>query len=361
MAAPIEKCEAQTEDDCTIDSSDKYSHAKLWLFQKLGKGGMVIIKHGRYGRPKTRRLQCDFGVSRVFCRSDSVYKEVLLSDIQSVRRGSDVDPASELDPIFASGSDASDAMARKNHSPLFRKKQTILDQPQVKFGTANLRRYCRAEDMPLCVSLITEDRSFDIQFMDLHDANDFHTHMSAMVAQNVATRPSSMGGAGTPADALARSASVQEDVVEDDVHAALDIEFLISQGFTEEQIMSMCEGIREEALLRSKKTENIRKSLSVKLPVDIEKETTNGRVSTGASSVASSDTEDEDLSAEDKAAVNKLMREKGYSEEQALQVYLQSLFITEEVAINMDGAKDTAMSPDSNRMALTTTTGDLQV
>ena len=184
--------------------------------------------------------------------------------------------------------------------------------------------------------------------MNLSDATEFYEHISVMVSQNVSTRPPSLGLARTASEEAAAASAgpggvgyspdiiVPDVLVDDDVHAALDVEFLLEQGFTEDQIMMMCEGIREEALLRSKKTEKIRKSLRVQRPLDVEQEMAGGaKAGAGASpgEGAHMTDDEDDLSPEDKAAVADLIREKGYTEEQALQVHLQTLFTADELAI----------------------------
>ena len=49
--SPVKKeksLDLRTADDDTEDNTDKYSAAKSWLFAKLGKGGLVVIKHGEF-------------------------------------------------------------------------------------------------------------------------------------------------------------------------------------------------------------------------------------------------------------------------------------------------------------------------
>ena len=120
--------------------------------------------------PKRRLLRCDHSVSRLYwdkAPSDGIgfmvggkkqqatpegmtadlpseEKSVLLSEVVSVRRGTDDDP--------------SDAGKR---------------------GTATLRRNCKASELPLCFSLILATRTLDIQCLspadfDLLYVNFYH-------------------------------------------------------------------------------------------------------------------------------------------------------------------------------------------
>lgn len=311
------------------DMNTSVANAKEWMVQKLARGGLYVIKHGRSGKPKKRRLQCDYLVEKLFCRTDSVYKEVLISDILYVRRGTDVDPASQVSDGFASGANPNSESFYNvtDNSGIFgqRAKKTILDQGTILFGSANLRRTCKQEDMAQSVSLVTPERTFDIQFLGIEDFENFFRHISVLVAMNASTRPTSTdtskGSSNRGINLRTKQNKNNEALSLDDImSSALDVEFLVQQGFNEKAILTMCESVREEALLRSKQTEKVRLKLNLNVPKDqLEELAINDNDSVMT---------DDNLAPEDQDAINLLMN-KGYSEEEALQIHLQSLYLDE--------------------------------
>lgn len=325
-----------------INGDESFKEAKQWAFKTMGKGGLAIIKHGRQGKPQNRRLQCDFQVTKLFCRSNSVYKDVNISHIQSIRRGTDIDPASPVHPDFTKPapspginnrsmysspptSPTGDSLIRMKSGVFFsaqsnpsmgpglKRKKSLLEQGAILYGTLNLRRNCKPEDMPMCLSLILPDRTFDIQFTNKKDLEEFHKHMSVLIARNAKISPGeSFYGYEIPsAPTSTTSLQIQDSLIDEDIYSALDCEFLIQQGYTEEQIQAMFLSVREEALLRSKKTEHIRQTISLASVIDDAPETD----------------DDDELSEEDQRAVQKLI-DDGYSEEQALQIHLQNLHLS---------------------------------
>lgn len=119
---------------------------------------------------------------------------------------------------------------------------------------------------------------------------------------------------------------------DDEFSSAIDFDFLLSQGFTEREIIEMCEGLREEALLRSSKAAHICSSINITQPVDVLKE----MQSKGVVQSNASKNSDDELSEEDAAAVSAFM-EQGFSEEEALQLHLQNLFVADSKKIKPVG------------------------
>lgn len=358
---------------------DKYQNAKEYMQRTCGKGGLIIIKHGRNGKPKSRRLQCDHAVTRLYCRSDHAYKDVMINDIIAVRRGTDVDPtSSSVGPNFADDTNASSTvknLARENAIPFIPSngKKAVLDQGPVLFGSANLRRHCDPKDMPLCLCLVTQERTFDIQFMNKKVFDEFYQHILVLTEMNIKSDMPSYTGdraSGRSDVTVANSEEATNQTLQileatyydDEFSSAIDFDFLLSQGFTEREIIEMCEGLREEALLRSAKTAHIRSSINITQPVDVLKE----MQSKGVVQSNASKNSDDELSEEDAAAVSAFM-EQGYSEEEALQLHLQNLFVADskkkkpvakQVAISVQqDAEDRTISTS----AVEASKGDLSV
>lgn len=363
------------------DFGQQYTNAKNWVFNTLGKGGLAIIKHGRQGRPKSRRLQCDYGLTRVYCRSDSVYKEILISDIKSIRKGTDLDPISPVSPGFAAASsvvakqgndmapkspyravNSSDNLQKSNS----KRKKTILDQGEVLYGTANLRRYCKPQDMPLCLSLITDARTFDIQFLNQKNCAEFLENMSILISVNETIftpdtaaeqqrleQPDGEGDTvrrdGPNTSSSSATSAGDRMPYDDELDEAVDMSFLLSQGFTKDQVLQMMDSIRSEALHRSNKVDRIDQGKSLL-----------GNPS-GESYTEGPETDDDDdrLSDEDQAAVDRLVKQ-GYTEEEALLMHLQHLHVEDQDSshnIRINVKEDTGNAAESRDLAGATAIG----
>jgi len=120
-------------------------YAQDALYHKLFSG-MMVIKHGRQGKPKTRLLRCNDAVTRLYwsdplskgfsTRLPADAKSVHLREVAAVRKGTELDPAS----------------GSKNLC-----------------GTPILNRHATAETLPLCFSLILPSRTFDVQCFNEND------------------------------------------------------------------------------------------------------------------------------------------------------------------------------------------------
>jgi hypothetical protein len=115
--------------------------------------GGLILSSGRQGRPHTRLLRCNDGVTRIYwCETKDLSATDRLDDKRSlhlrevidVRRGIDPDPST----------------------------------PGLT-GTAVLRRNCTPENLKLSFSLILTTRTFDIQCMNDSEYNFLFGNFSA--------------------------------------------------------------------------------------------------------------------------------------------------------------------------------------
>jgi hypothetical protein len=82
---------------------------------------------------------------------------VAFTEIDGMRLGSEIDPISSPEAIANYQKETAEGGAK----PLRRKSTfaTMLGGAgEVLFGTAILRRTCKPEDMPLCLSLLCENR-----------------------------------------------------------------------------------------------------------------------------------------------------------------------------------------------------------
>lgn len=168
----------------TIDSSDKedvsLSAAQRRLLEILG-AGMQIIKHGRQGAPKARLLQCNEQATELFIQAEDRRKTVTLSDVESIRLGTDVDPVTSAEALRALQEDTSGEASNKGkRMTLIRRASYTLRgkaDDSLYFGTATLRRTCKTDDMRFCLSLIMADRTFDIQCHSVEDLKTLHTSL----------------------------------------------------------------------------------------------------------------------------------------------------------------------------------------
>ncbi len=118
---------------------------------------------GRQGAPKQRTLTCDDEVTELIVQvTDSHFKKCILSEVESIRLGTDIDPATPPEAIERMKAE----IAGNNGSKLKRRASTRMsilggqgaDSNGVLFGTPILRRTCKAEDMSMCISLILPNR-----------------------------------------------------------------------------------------------------------------------------------------------------------------------------------------------------------
>ncbi len=119
---------------------------------------------GRQGAPKHRQFSCDDdGTHFIVQATETHYKKVLFNEIEDVRLGSEVDPASPPEAIAkynaekAAGT-ATATAGKANRRSSIRMSMLGGDKETVLFGTAILRRTCKPEDMRLSISLISKDR-----------------------------------------------------------------------------------------------------------------------------------------------------------------------------------------------------------
>jgi hypothetical protein len=73
------------------DMNDSLNSAQRKLLEILGEG-MHIIKHGRQSAPKQRLLRCNRQATELFIQADDHRKTLKLSEVQSIRLGTEVDP-----------------------------------------------------------------------------------------------------------------------------------------------------------------------------------------------------------------------------------------------------------------------------
>lgn len=129
-----------------------YTYPQDALFSRLSQG-IVVIKHGRQGRPHARVLRCNDAVTRIYWSDPKIIhqgslppedKSLRLREVLDVRRGTDPDP-----------------------------------NARGKVGTSILRKNCTKETLPLTFSLILSSRSFDIQCMNETEFNFLYGNFSA--------------------------------------------------------------------------------------------------------------------------------------------------------------------------------------
>lgn len=129
----------------------------------------MFCQLGRQGNPKTRKLHCDAGVTKLYWQSDGG-KDILLSEVTDIVTGSDVDEkatspaalAAHKAAVAAAGAAAAARPGQMNRRMSSRRSimggQVAWDENTVYYGTENLRRTCKEEHMHLCISLILPDR-----------------------------------------------------------------------------------------------------------------------------------------------------------------------------------------------------------
>jgi hypothetical protein len=177
----------------------KKSIARSLLYSAL-KSGMIVIKHGRQGKPKKRILTCDPNVTVLFWLAENEDKDVesvreaksiSLSDVVEIREGIDIDPETSsgaLTAAAANGNISADKLMElvkakeelKNTDTPTKKtaggKQNLFEsifgakeKDGILLGTSTLRKNCKPEDFKLSFSLILSDRTFDIQCLQKAD------------------------------------------------------------------------------------------------------------------------------------------------------------------------------------------------
>jgi len=218
------------------------------LYARL-QSGILVIKHGRQGAPKRRILQSDSEITALFWMAEprkrseasesslNADKSVQLSEVLSVRMGTEIDPtASRIHPHLSSSHATSYSSAAspvstsdtlddgalhpegtspgrklsngsetqsvatsvalstqqgtsgksqyKRKSSFFSSSAGSSDSSGVYTGTATLRRNCKPEDLSLCFSLILPSRTFDIQCLDVADFDLLFYNLKELCSRN---------------------------------------------------------------------------------------------------------------------------------------------------------------------------------
>lgn len=129
------------------------------LLRVLAKG-LVVIKHGREGRPHRRLIQCNQDVTRIFWQEEplnktgvpglpDLSKSILLSEVKGIRRATDVESTTT-------------------------KGQQLL-------GTAIFRKSrLAAAELALSFSLLLPDRSFDLQCLRKEDFDILYVNLKKL-------------------------------------------------------------------------------------------------------------------------------------------------------------------------------------
>lgn len=164
----------------------KNSIAKGLLFEALSVG-MPFIKHGRQGKPKKKILKCDALVTTLLWFPDnqqdnfSESKGLRISDIQSVRLGTDIDPETSEEALKAAG------LSSPGKEPVSKGKKSVFgslfsgDKNKIMYGTSVLRKSCSPEEMSLCLSLILPDRTFDMQCLSRKDFDFLSVYLKELI------------------------------------------------------------------------------------------------------------------------------------------------------------------------------------
>jgi hypothetical protein len=164
------------------DMNDTLSAAQRNLLEVLGEG-MHIIKHGRQGAPKQRLLRCNRQATELFIQADDHRKTLKLSEVETIRLGTEVDPITSPEALKSVNDASSDVGKRpkviRRASLSFRG----INDSTVYYGTAILRRTCKSDDMKLCLSLIMPERTFDIQCKSLEDLETLHNVLQEVCGQ----------------------------------------------------------------------------------------------------------------------------------------------------------------------------------
>jgi hypothetical protein len=155
------------------DSDGSLTPAQRRLLNVLGEG-MHVIKHGRQGAPKQRLLRCNRQATELFIQADDHRKTLKLTEVESIRLGTEIDPVTSPDAIRSMNETSSDA--GKRPSVMRRASMSLrgLNDSTIYYGTPTLRRTCKFDDMRFCVSLIMPDRTFDIQCKTMEDLETLH-------------------------------------------------------------------------------------------------------------------------------------------------------------------------------------------
>ena len=146
--------------DTTNNAYNQQQFALDTLYKYL-YNGVAIIKHGRYGKPKHRILKCDPDVTYLYWikqkATDNKHdnsKDIYFNQVLDVRKGTDPD--------------------RNDSKKVIIFIVSILIRCYIfiaQIGTSILRRTCKAQELPLCCSLVSGHRTLDIQFQSQSDFN----------------------------------------------------------------------------------------------------------------------------------------------------------------------------------------------
>lgn len=193
----------------------KSNIAKGLLYGVLEKG-ITFIKHGRQGNPKKKILKCDPQVTRLYWLSEKEAQDPLddskfieVSKIQEIRVGTDIDPATPEEALQQAAADGS--LSTNKLMKIAQLKESLgMVKPAAKpkgmfgglfgggardeilYGTAALRRTCKPEHLPLCISLIMPDRTLDMQCLNQKDFNLLLINLREMTKQTAPGSPTLM-------------------------------------------------------------------------------------------------------------------------------------------------------------------------
>jgi hypothetical protein len=145
--------------------------AREKLAAAMGERGLQVIKHGRQGAPKKRALFLSQDGGQLIIQAEDHYKTVKLAGVESIRLGSDIDPATNplaLQKVQAEGVDGIEKARKSVQRPTII-SGLIGNEKKILFGTANLRRSCDATTLNKCISLILPTRTVDFECVEVED------------------------------------------------------------------------------------------------------------------------------------------------------------------------------------------------
>jgi hypothetical protein len=97
---------------------------------------------------------CDDDVTCLIVQASDHYKKITFAEIEGIRLGSEIDPATSPEAIAKYNSQTPEEKLQRRKSSL----NIFGGGNDVLFGTAILRRTCKPEEMALCISFLMENR-----------------------------------------------------------------------------------------------------------------------------------------------------------------------------------------------------------